>query len=119
MGWTSSDGWYGQAKIYERHPPTPPTVHDWTGNGMKNDIDAVREAAEQGDAKARFILGMMYATGRGMPFDYVQAHVWLSLSESQKYKNATKERRFVVAHMTLAQITQAKELVRNRSMVRA
>ncbi len=86
---------------------------------MNSDLNEVREAAEQGDAKAQFVLGMMYATGRGAPFDYIQAHVWLSLGASQKHRNAIKERKFVAAHMTPAQIAQALEMAQNRRMARA
>ncbi len=84
---------------------------------MNSEIDAICEAAEQGDAKAQFILGMMYATGRGVRFDYVQAYVWLSLGASQQYRNAVKERKFVAARMTAAQIAKAREMARTREMV--
>ena len=109
MGWTSLDGWYGQEKTCE---------YNEKGNSMNSDLDAVRDAAEQGDAKAQFVLGMMYATGRGAPFDYIQAHVWLSLGASQQHSKAIKERKFVAARMTLTQIAQAREMARNQSMVR-
>lgn len=35
-----------------------------------------RKTAEQGDAKAQYHLGVLYATGRGVPPDYAQAVVW-------------------------------------------
>ena len=76
------------------------------------DFDAVRKAAEQGDAKAQFFLGMMYATGLGASFDYVQAHVWLSLAASQQHSKAVTERKFVATRMTFAQIVLAQELAR-------
>jgi len=36
--------------------------------------------AEQGNAKAQYNLGVMYAKGRGFPQDYILAHMWLNLS---------------------------------------
>ncbi|MBF0141074.1 MAG: SEL1-like repeat protein [Magnetococcales bacterium] len=76
-------------------------------------LDVVCDAAEQGDAMAQYNLGMMYLTGRGIPFNYVQAYAWLSLAASQQHRNARKDLKFVAARMTLEQIAQAKELVRN------
>ena len=34
------------------------------------------KAANQGDAKAQFILGVMYTHGKGVPQDYAKAHEW-------------------------------------------
>ncbi len=38
------------------------------------------KAAQQGDADAQCRLGLMYANGRGVPQDYVQAYKWLNLA---------------------------------------
>ena len=46
-------------------------------------VEAVRlyrRAADQGNTLAQNNLGTMYATGQGVPQDYVQAHMWFSLS---------------------------------------
>ena len=40
-----------------------------------------RKAADQGDAKAQIYLGTMYSVGRGVPQDYVMAHMWYNLAE--------------------------------------
>ena len=40
-----------------------------------------RKAAEQGYAKAQFNLGIMYGNGRGVPQDYVEAHMWFNLAD--------------------------------------
>ena len=37
-----------------------------------------RKAAEQGDGDAQFNLGLMYAKGKGVPQDYVEAYKWYS-----------------------------------------
>ncbi|WP_347340255.1 hypothetical protein [Bradyrhizobium cytisi] len=56
----------------------------------------------------------MYAEGRGVPQDYVPAHMWFSLSAAQGEKKAAKtliemaERR-----MTPAQIAEAQKLARD------
>ena len=47
------------------------------------EIDALRARAEQGDADAQFVLGFMYATGRGVPQDDVQAVRWYRRAAEQ------------------------------------
>ncbi len=42
-----------------------------------------RALAEQGNAPAQNNLGLMYAKGQGVPKDYVQAYMWLSLAAAQ------------------------------------
>ena len=42
-----------------------------------------RPRAEQGDAGAQFMLGVMYDFGRGVPKDYVQAVKWYRLAADQ------------------------------------
>ena len=48
------------------------------------EIDAQRARAEQGVAEAQYSLGAMYATGRGVVQDYVQAHMWRNLVASRQ-----------------------------------
>ena len=42
-----------------------------------------RRAAEQGHARAQYNLGGMYAEGRGVPPDAVEAHMWLTIAASR------------------------------------
>jgi TPR repeat protein len=42
-----------------------------------------QRAAEQGHPVAKLYLAVMYAEGRGVPRDYVRAHMWFSLSAAQ------------------------------------
>jgi len=42
-----------------------------------NDAAVAREAAEQGDASAQLILGLLYYEGKGVPQDYAQAALWI------------------------------------------
>ncbi len=43
----------------------------------------MRPLAEQGDAAAQFALGLMYATGQGVPQDYAEAAKWYRLAAEQ------------------------------------
>jgi TPR repeat protein len=78
-----------------------------------------RKAAEQGEAKAQFNVGIMYAHGQGVPRDDVQALKWLDLASSHSgaSEKATRERAVrnrdkLAARMTPAQIAEAQKLAR-------
>ncbi len=71
-----------------------------------------RTLAEQGDAAAQYNLGVMYREGRGVPQDYVQAHMWVTLAAAQGDKDARKGRGIVAEKMTPAQIAEAQRLAR-------
>ena len=47
-----------------------------------------RKAAEQGNAKAQFVLGLKYGTGDGVPQDYQQAYAWFSVAAANGYTDA-------------------------------
>ena len=49
----------------------------------QDDLDTVRQAAEQGDATAQFNLGNMYANGEGVPQDAAEAVRWYRLAAEQ------------------------------------
>lgn len=68
-----------------------------------------RLAADQGFPIAQYNLGLMYANGLG-PQDYVQAHMWLSLSAAQGSQDAGKNRDIVERSMTATQIAEARKL---------
>jgi TPR repeat protein len=70
----------------------------------------IRPLAEQGDADAQNILGLMYYSGQGVPQDYVIAQMWLNLAAAGG--NFTAERDFITAKMTPAQIAEAQKLAR-------
>ena len=71
-----------------------------------------RKAADQGHAKAQYMLGNMYAVGRGMPRDDLRAHMWLNLSAAKGEKKAAEVRDFLAKRMTEAQIAEAQKLAR-------
>jgi hypothetical protein len=72
-----------------------------------------RLAAEQGDAGAQFNLGVMYNNGKGVPQDYVSAHMWFNLSGSNGDKDAVEKRNIVEKKMTKDQISEAQRLASN------
>jgi Sel1 repeat len=52
------------------------------------DVDAIRKAADQGDAAAQTNLGNLYYTGQGVTKDYGQAAVWYRKAAEQGYADA-------------------------------
>lgn len=65
----------------------------------------------------QYNVGLMYAEGRGVPQDYVQAHKWFNLAasrfpalEAESRDKAVNSRDFVAARMTTAQIAEAQRL---------
>ena len=77
---------------------------------MRDYITFHRQAAEEGDADAQAILGVMYATGQDVPQDYVQAHKWFNLAAAQGKVSAAEARGRIGAKMTPAQIAEAQRL---------
>ena len=68
--------------------------------------------AEQGHPEAPYILGVMYADGRGVPQDYVEAHMWLNLAASrltagEARENAVRGRDDVAGRMTPDDLSEA------------
>jgi uncharacterized protein len=75
-----------------------------------------RKAAEQGDARAQFGLGLMYADGHGVPQDYVRAHMWFNIAAGAQgasdasVRDSVKWRDLVATRMTPAQIAEARRM---------
>jgi hypothetical protein len=65
------------------------------------------------DRNAKLDLGVMNADGRGVPQDYVRAHMWFSLSAAQGEQRAVKLLEMAERRMTPAQITEAQKLARD------
>ena len=66
--------------------------------------------AEQGNVGAQYFLGLMCLHGRGVPQDYVRAHMWWNLSASTGIEAAIKLRDGVAEVMTPSQIEKAQDL---------
>lgn len=72
-----------------------------------------QKLASQGHGKAQYVLGMMYRQGQGVPQDYIQAHLWLSLAAASGEKDANKFRELLAAKMSARQIEEAQRLARS------
>ena len=69
-----------------------------------------KSLAETGAAEAQNILGVMYDKGQGVPQDYVQAYMWLTLAAAQGVKQAPEARDRLARQMSSAQIEEAQQL---------
>ena len=70
------------------------------GDDLQDGLDAVERKdyetahklllpfAEQGDAEAQYLLGLMYNEGKGVPQDYKEAVKWWRLSAEQRNERA-------------------------------
>ncbi len=68
------------------------------------------KAAEQGDAKAQFMLGMMYFNGRGVAQDYKLAYVWSSVSAANGHVEAATNRDLFAKRLSPAVLAEAQAL---------
>jgi uncharacterized protein len=78
-----------------------------------------QRAADQGHSMAQLFLSILYISGRGVPQDYVLAHMWANLAASRMppsvkegYDEAIKRRNALATRMTPAQIAEAQRLAR-------
>jgi len=69
-----------------------------------------RKAAQQGDAEAQFNFGSMFANGKGVSKNYVEAYAWWSTAVAQGDENAKKNKDIIKGLMTPAQIAEAQKL---------
>jgi len=60
-----------------------------------------------------FELGMMYASGRSVPIDLVQAHKWFNIAAVKGHAEAVRLRREIAAEMTDADIGRAQRDARD------
>jgi hypothetical protein len=75
-----------------------------------------RSRAEQGDPRAQNNLGGMYTQGRGVPQDFIRAHMWFNVAAAaltgDERKAAIKNRDNVASQLTAVQIGKAEEMAR-------
>ncbi len=57
-------------------------------------------------------LGVMYATGQGVPEDDIRAYAWFNLAAAQGAKEAMELKDSARKHMTREQIAEAQQLSR-------
>ncbi|HJQ58855.1 MAG TPA: sel1 repeat family protein, partial [Vineibacter sp.] len=60
----------------------------------------------------QYKIGVAYQSGRGVPRDPVQAHMWLSLAAAKDNTNAARARERLATSMTAEQIAEALRLAR-------
>jgi len=70
------------------------------------------KAAEKGEAKAFYDLGLHYSTGNGVPLDYVEAHKWFNLAAVCGLKRAKIDRAEIARDMSTAEIAEAQRQAR-------
>jgi uncharacterized protein len=82
------------------------------------ELQILRPLADQGNDRAQFGLGLMYANGHGVPQDYVRAHMWFNIAAAAAgasdvaVREAAKWRDLVATRMTPAQIAEGRRLAR-------
>lgn len=84
-------------------------------NLLRNDPDMAARLiaeAEGGDMDAQYAAGLIYAEGRGVEMDLVQAYFWLTRAIDQGDADAEKLRRFVARDMSDEAFSEARRLVR-------
>ena len=82
---------------------------------MQDAAEAVarfRRAAEQGDVSGQVGLGRAYSAGRGVPQDYIEAHMWFNLAGAKGDRNALENRDRLARQMTRTQIGEAQRRAR-------
>lgn len=88
---------------------------DLSGMGLlRNDPELAARLiaeAERGDMDAQYAAGLIYAEGRGVQPDLVQAFFWLSRAIDQGDVDAEKLRRHVASCMSDSEFEQARRLL--------
>ena len=83
-----------------------------------DDADVVEElkwyrlSVEHGDVDSRFDVAWMYEHGRGVPQDYVYAHMWYNIAAAAGHEKAIDNRDVMNERMTPDQIAEAQKLAR-------
>lgn len=95
---------------------------DLTGLSLLRNDPAVAarliKAAEAGDLDAQFAAGLIYAEGRGVEPDLVQAYYWLSLAVERGDVDAERLRCHVARDLSDEEFALARRLVRLAAEVR-
>ena len=75
-------------------------------------IRLFRPLAEQGNAKAQNVLGVMFRKGEGVPKNPARAHMWFSVAAKRGDATAKAELREVSRTMTAQEISQAEAMAK-------
>ncbi|HUX43897.1 MAG TPA: hypothetical protein VMV57_04020 [Terracidiphilus sp.] len=80
-----------------------------TPKGYTESAEWYQKAANQGDAKAEYSLGIQYCWKEGVPKDFGQAYYWIDLGIAGKVEDSNHWLDFAASHMTAAEVAAAKE----------
>ena len=84
-----------------------------SGRGVSPDaqtaVSYYTYAAAHGYVPAQYNLGVLYANGKQVPRNLVDAHAWLSLAASQKYEAAVDALQKLKDEMTLSDVDKARQ----------
>jgi TPR repeat protein len=100
---------FALGNIYEHKPG------DQHGRPPQDYAEAAKwygKAAQQGNVFGQLSLASMYEEGRGVPQDYVLAHMWWNLATAHGATDAAKFRDELAAKMTPEQVADAQRLAR-------
>lgn len=75
-------------------------------------IEMLRNAAELGDVEAQLLLGALFADGRIVPKDLVQAHVFFDLAAAQGNEEANDLKPVLEREMTPREVVSSRRLAR-------
>ena len=81
---------------------------------FRNDPEAAAEVLQralQGNVDAQFAAGLIYAEGRGVPYDLVQSFYWFSKAVAQGDEDARKLRVYVGSQMCEEEYARARHLL--------
>jgi TPR repeat protein len=82
----------------------------YNSQDFKNAAKWFTKLAELGYAQGQNDLGILYATGKGVMQDYVQAHKWVNLASTQSVPGAQDNLMHLTSQMTPAQLAEAQKL---------
>jgi TPR repeat protein len=74
-------------------------------------IRLFRPLAEQGNAKAQSVIGIMYRKGEGVAKSSARAFMWFSLAAKRGDPRAKAELRQLSEAMTAAELSQARDMM--------
>jgi len=74
-------------------------------------LQLVRPLAQQGNARAQALIGVMYRKGQGVAKSSKHAFMWLSLASAKGDTKAKSELRDMSQSMTPEELAQAREMM--------
>lgn len=77
---------------------------------LRDAVELLRTAADQGDSSAQTNLGVMYYNGEGVPKDLVQACAWWNIAGANGSEVANKNLEIVEKEVTFEQKAKAMKL---------